>query len=128
MADKSLFDIPTELRDLTEQCIKAQSAYGQLMQSMTQAMTQAMTNWPGTQSNPMAAGFKEVQDRAMEFAKENAESSFAMANDLANAKDMTEVLAIQSQYAQSQFQTYAHQIQELGLMTSEAMGSVVKKV
>ncbi|MDJ0512581.1 MAG: phasin family protein [Methyloceanibacter sp.] len=97
------------------------------MQSMTQAMTQALTNWPGAQSNPMAAGFKEVQDRAMEFAKENAESSFAMANDLAKAKDMNEVLAIQSQYAQSQFQAYAHQIQELGRMTGEAMGSVVKQ-
>jgi len=127
MVDKSLFDIPTELRDLTEQCIKAQTAYGQFMQSMTQAMTQAMSNWPGTQSNPMSSRFKEVQDRAMDFAKENAESSFAMANDLAKAKDMHEVLTIQSQYAQTQLQTYARQVQELGRMTSEAMGALPDK-
>ena len=44
MVEKSVFDIPTELRDLTEQCIKAPTAYGQLMHSITQAMT----NWPGT--------------------------------------------------------------------------------
>ena len=124
MIDKSLFDIPTELRDLTEQCIKAQTAYGQLMHSLTQSLT----SWPGAQSNTMAAGFKEVQERAMEFAKENAESSFALAKDLASAKDMHEVITIQSRYAQTQLQTYARQVQELGRMTGEAMGSMARQI
>ena len=123
MVEKSVFDIPTELRDLTEQCIKAQTAYGQLMHSITQAMT----NWPGTQPKTVVAGFKQVQERAMAFAKENAESSFAMANDLARAKDLNEVLSIQSKYAQTQLQTYARQVQELGRMTGEAMASMVKQ-
>ena len=63
----------------------------------------------------------------MAFAKENAESSFAMANDLARAKDLNEVLSIQSKYAQTQLQTYARQVQELGRMTGEAMASMVKQ-
>jgi hypothetical protein len=37
------------------------------------------------------------------FAKQNAEACFAL--ELANAKDIQDVLAIQSRYAQTQMQT-----------------------
>jgi hypothetical protein len=118
MVDKSLFDLPTELRNLTEQCIKTQTSYGQFMH----LLTQAMSTWPGMPSATLAAGFKQVQERAMEFAKENAESYFELARELASAKDLQEVLSIQSRYAQTQIETYARQVQELGRMTGEASG------
>ena len=63
----------------------------------------------------------------MEFAKENAASSFALARDLAGAKDLQDVISIQSQYAQTQIQTYTSQVQELGRMTGEAMKGIVKQ-
>lgn len=121
MVDKSPFDIPTELRDLTEKSIKAQASYGQLLDFLTQAMKA----WSGAPANTMAAGCREVQERAIEFAKENAESSFALAKEIASAKDLQEVLSIQSRYAQTQIQTYARQVQELGRMTAEAMRGIV---
>lgn len=123
MVDKSPFSIPTELRDLTEQCIKVQASYGQLMHVLTQAITASS----GMPSNTMAAGFKEIQDRTMEFAKENAGSSFALASELASAKDVQDVLSIQSRYAQDQIQTYARQVQELGKMAGDTLGGTVKK-
>ena len=123
MVDKLPFNFPTELRDLTEQCIKAQTSYGQFMHGLTQAINA----WSSVPSNTLAAGFSEVQERAMEFAKENAESSFALARDLASAKDLQDVISIQSQYAQTQIQTYASQVQELGRMTGEAMKGIVKQ-
>jgi len=124
MVDRSLFDIPTELRDLTEQCIKAQTSYGQFMH----LLTQAMNAWSGVPSDAMAARFKEVQERAMKFAKENADSSFAFASELASAKDLHEVLSIQSRYAQTQIQTYARQVQELGRVTGETMRGFVRQI
>jgi hypothetical protein len=54
------------------------------------------------------------------FAKQNGEACFALASELANAKDMQDVLAIQSRYAQTQMQAYALQAQELGRLMSEA--------
>jgi hypothetical protein len=71
-------------------------------------------------SNEVTSGFKAVQDRAVRFAKQNAEACFAMASELANAKDVQDVLAIQSRYAQTQMQTYSIQAQELARLMAEA--------
>ena len=83
---------------------------------------QAMGMWWGAlPPNEMTAGLKAVQDRAVRFAKQNADAGFALATSLANAKDLRDVLQLQSAYAQSQMQTYAAQAQELGgLMTAAA--------
>ncbi len=54
------------------------------------------------------------------FAKQNAEAGFTLASSLANAKDIQDVLALQTHYAQSQMQTYALQVQELGRSSSRA--------
>jgi len=46
----------------------------------------------------------EVQGRpgaATQFVKQNAEACFALASELANAKNIQGVLAIQSRYAQT---------------------------
>jgi hypothetical protein len=69
----------------------------------------------------MTSGFKTVQDRAVRFAKQNADAGFALASSLANAKDIQDVLALQTQYAQSQMHTYAQQAQELGRLMADAV-------
>ena len=75
-------------------------------------------------SNEITSGFKVVHERATQFAKKNAEACFALASELANAKDIQDVLAIQSRYAQTQMQTYALQAQELGRLMVEASQSL----
>jgi hypothetical protein len=82
MADNP-FEIPQSLRDLSEQNLKqAHDAYEQL----TGFVTKAMDAWKGAMpANPMTAGFKDVQDRAMEIAMENAESAFTFAGKICNA-------------------------------------------
>ena len=109
---QSPFEIPQQLRELTEKNVEqASAAYGQFMNAMTQAMSMW---WGALPPNEMTAGLKAVQDKAVRFAKQNAEAGFTLANSLANAKDIQEVLALQTHYAQSQMQTYALQAQELG--------------
>ena len=85
------------------------------------AMNQAMAMWAQSIPAGMTAGFKRVQDRATMFAKQNAEAAFALASDLAKAKDLQQVIALQSRFAQSQMQAYAMQAQELGRLIAEAM-------
>ena len=74
MADNP-FEIPQTLRDLSEQTLKQDptAAYEQLSDFVTQAMDAWMGAMP---ANPMIAGFKDVQGRAMEIAMENAELAF----------------------------------------------------
>jgi hypothetical protein len=85
------------------------------------AMMQAMTMWASaTPPNAMTASFKVVQDRAVKFAKQNAEACFSLASELATAKDITDVLGIQGRHAQTQMQVYSLQAQELGRLVMEA--------
>lgn len=119
------FEIPQQMRDLAEKNVdQARAAYGQFMDAMTQAMGFWTKSLP---ANDAAAGFRAVQDRATKFAKQNAESAFALASDLASAKDVQEVMAHQSRYAQAQMQAYALQAQELARLVTEAMQGLQRK-
>ena len=121
MAQNQPFEIPQQLRELAEKNVEqARSAYGQFMDAMAQASGMWLSALP---SNDMMSGFKTVQERASRFAKQNAEACFALASELANAKDIQDVLAIQSRYAQTQMQAYALQAQELGRLMAEATQS-----
>ncbi len=73
MADNP-FEIPQTMRDMAEQNMKqAHAAYDQL----TDFMTKAMGAWVGAMpANPVASGFKDVQERAVAIAKQNAELGF----------------------------------------------------
>ena len=118
MANNEPFDIPQQFRALAEQNIEqASNAYGQFMNAMTEAMGMW---WSALPPNEMTSGFKAVQDRAVHFAKQNADAGFALASSLANAKDIQDVLTLQTRYAQSQMQTYAAQAQELGRLMADA--------
>ena len=120
MVEQQEFQIPQQLRELAEKSVEqARSAYGQFMD----AMTQAMSAWLSAPTAAMTSGFKAVQERAIQFAKENAEAGFALASELAKAKDLQDVLRLQSNFAQTQMQSYARQAQELGRLMAEATRS-----
>ena len=118
MAEKPSFEIPPELRDFAEKNVEqARVAYGQFMDFMAQAMGA----WTSTTGSDEMTGFKAVQDKAVAFAKENAERSFALASDLARARDIQEVLTLQSRYAQTQIQTFGIQAQQIAWLMADAM-------
>jgi hypothetical protein len=119
------FEFPQQLRELTERNVEhARAAYGQFMD----AFAQAMGTWArAAPSGMMTTGFKTVQDRAVVFAKQNGEACFNLASELATAKDLTDVLSIQSRHAQTQMQTYALQAQELTRLVMEAAQTMQSK-
>ncbi len=125
MAQPPPFEFPQQLRELTEKNLEhARTAYGQFMD----AMTKTMGMWTSaTPANAMTVGFKAVQDRAVKFAKQNGDACFNMATELASAKDLTDVLSIQSRHAQSMMQSYSLQAQELSRLMMEAAQSGMQK-
>jgi hypothetical protein len=82
-------------------------------------MSQAMNAWSSS-GGPEAGNLKAIQERAIAFAKENAERSFSLASDLAKAKDMQEVVTLQSRYVQTQMQTFGIQAQQLSWLMADA--------
>lgn len=118
MAEKPSFEIPPELRDFAEKNVEqARVAYGQFMDFLSNAMGA----WADTSGAAEMTGFSAVQEKAIAFAKENAERSFALASELARAKDIQEVLMLQSRYAQTQMQTFGIQAQQLSWLMADAM-------
>ena len=118
MADDQPFEIPQQLRELAERNVEqARAAYGQFIDAIAQAMGLWATTMP---SNEMTSAVKAVQDRTIEFAKQNGVAYFALASELAEAKDIQDAFAIQSRYAQTQMQTYALQAQEFGRLLADA--------
>ena len=116
MAATPPFEIPPELRELAEKNIEqARAAYGQFMDFLTQAIGA---------SSKASSEFRVVQERAIQFARENADRSFSLGRELARAKDIQEVLTLHSQFMQTQMQSYALQTQELGQLLSEAMHAI----
>ena len=72
-------------------------------------------------SNPMVASFKEVQDRAAEIAKKNADSAFALVEKIAKAQNFQEILTLQTQFAQNQMKALTAQTQELQRLIGDAL-------
>ena len=118
MADNPL-EIPQALRDMSERNLKqARAAYEQLID----VMTKAMGAWIGAMpSNAMAAVVKDVQDRAMQIAKENAESVFTFAGKISNVRPPQDILTLQTQFAQDRMQAFVTQTQQLFSVIEEAI-------
>jgi hypothetical protein len=66
-------------------------------------------------------GFSEVRERAAKFADENANAAFKLAKEVTKARDLQELLSLQSRYVQSQMQWYADQTQEFGMLMAKAL-------
>ncbi len=118
MADNP-FEIPQALRDVSEQDIKqAHAAYEQL----TDFVTKTMGAWTGAlPSNPTATGLKDVQGRAAEIAKKNADSAFALVEKIAKAQNFQEIVTLQTQFAQDQMKAFTTQTQELYKLIGETV-------
>ena len=110
MADNA-FEIPQTFRDVSEQNLKqAQAEYEQLMD----LVTKTMAAWTGAiPPNPMATVVKDMQGRAMQIAKENAESVFTFAGKISNALTPQDIVTLQTQFAQDRMQAFVTQTQQL---------------
>ena len=115
------FDIPEELRQLAEENVeRARQLYLQFMDGVARNMAV----WSPPSSDAVAPGFNEVRERAVKLAKENADAAFALAKGVAQAKDLQELLNLQTRYVQSQMRWYADQTQEFGQLMARALGGI----
>ena len=118
MADNP-FEIPQALRDMSEQNLnQARAAYEQF----TDFVTKTMGSWMGAlPSNPMAAVVKDMQGRAMQIAKENAESVFTFAGKISNALTPQDIVTLQTQFTQDRMQAFVTQMQQLFSVIEESI-------
>ena len=123
MPQDQKFEVPQELRHLAEENVeRARLLYLQFIDGVAQAMT----TWSSASSNAIAPGFREVQERAVKLANENTNNAFKLAKDVAQAKDLHELIDLQTRYVQSQMKWYADQTQEFRRLMTRALTDMKK--
>jgi len=116
MYDKAQMEIPEAVRQVAERNVEqTRVAYNQFMDMARKAQEMVMQS-----QGAMAGAALEIQTRALRYAEQNMEAGFAMASEMARARDVREYLEVQQRHAQKQMQAYASQAQELGTMMRDA--------
>jgi len=124
MSQNNPFEMPQQLREMAEKNVEqARNSYTQFLEAMGKAAGMWSAAIPQSEAT---SGFKAVQDRATRFAKQNADACFNMATELAAAKDIQDIMGIQSRYAQIQMQAFATQAQELSRLMMAAAPTMPK--
>jgi phasin len=109
------FEVPPELRAMTEKSMEqARTAFNTFMASAQQAIS----HFEG-QAKVMQAGAKDVSEKAMGYAERNVANAFAYADRLVHAKDIQQVVALQTEFIQAQMKELAAQVKELGEAASK---------
>ncbi len=116
MTDKTAFEIPDAVREMAEPNVEqSRSAYSQFLEMSRQAQDMMIRS-----TGSMVDVTREMQRRVMRFTEENMEAGFAMATELARARDFKDYLEIQARHGQRQAFLYTQQAQEIGRLMAEA--------
>ena len=117
--DKSNFEVPPEMRAMAEKSVEqAKKAIDGFIAAARHAASTV-----DNQASAARFGAKEVGDLAMRYAERNIVSSFEFAQSLLRAKDVQEVMKLQSDYAKQQLTVLAEQAKDLGQKASKMTGS-----
>lgn len=104
------FAIPTEVRAFAEQGVtQARKAFEGFIEAANQAMGQMQGRAQAAHS-----GATEIAHKSMSYAEQNVAATFDFAQRLMQAKDGTELMALQSEFLSRQMQALSTQVQELG--------------
>jgi phasin len=109
------FPIPPEMRAIAEKSVDQAK---QAMEGFLSAAHRTVSVLEG-QAETARKGAKDVGEKAMDFAERNIASSFDFAQKLVRAKDVQEMLELQTSYIKTQMQVLADQAKELGQSTGK---------
>jgi phasin len=103
------FEIPTDMRKFAEQSVdQARKAFD----GFIAAAHQAVNEMEG-RAHAARSGAMDMSGRAMSFAERNMAESFEFAKNLVRAKDVEEVLKLQTDYVKKQIAVLQEQAKEL---------------
>jgi hypothetical protein len=108
MAENS-FEIPHALCDMAGQDMQLAHA---VPEQASDFLIETM-GWWGAEPSPMHTDFKDIQEQAMDFAKDNAERDFTFAGQVCNAKTTQEILTLHMEFVQDVMQTLVMKTQQL---------------
>jgi phasin len=107
------FQIPPEMRAIAAKTVEQAK---QAIEGFISAAQRTVTTFEG-KAETARKGAKDVGQMAMTYAEQNLASSFDFAQQLVRAKDVQEMLELQTSYIRTQMQVLAEQAKEIGEST-----------
>jgi len=116
------FEIPKEMRAMAEASFdQARKAFEKFLSS-----AQATAGSIEERGATVRAGAKDISATAMSYAEKNVQASLDYAQSLLQAKDLTEIMRLHSEYVQAQMRSLAEQASEMGQIVSRAAMDAAK--
>ena len=115
------FEIPNEMRAVVERSVEqAKLAFNSYIQAAQEAVS-TFEQWVKASQ----VGAQGISKKAMSFAERNVLSAFEFAQKIVQAKDIQELIRMQTEFVQSQIQVLSEQVKDLGeTATKTAMESM----
>lgn len=122
MSEEGRFEIPKEMRSMAEASLdQARKAFEKFVSS-----AQATAGSLGQRGVTVRAGARDVSARALACAERNVEASLDHAQSLLQAKDLTEIMRLHSDFVQAQMRLLAEQASEMGQIVGQAAMDAAK--
>ena len=119
---RNRFEMPKEMRSMAEASFdQARMAFEKFLSG-----AQATAGSFGERGEAVRAGAKEIGAKAVSYAEKNMQASLDYAQALLQAKDLTEVMRLHSEYVQAQMRALTEQASEMGQMASRAAMDAAK--
>ena len=117
MTNGSEYQVPAQMRDFAEKSIEqARHAFEEFIGLAQKAVGSAQVG-----ALAMPSGVKDVGAKAMFYAEANVKAAFDHAQKLVHAKDLQEVMQLQSEYLKAQMATLQEQAKEIGSTVQNAV-------
>jgi phasin len=116
------FEIPKEMRSMAE------ASFDQARKTFEKFLSgaQATAGSIEERGESVRAGAKDISAKAISYAEKNVQASLDYAEKLLQAKDLTEVMRLHSEYVQAQMRSLAEQASEMGQIVSRAAMDAAK--
>ena len=110
MNTKNPFEVPTEMRDLASRSVEqARKAFDTFIGAAHKSASIG-----DTPANPVQQSLADATKRTVAFAETNVKAAFELAERLAQAKTVEDVMKAQGDFLQNQARNIQSQLQEAG--------------
>lgn len=124
MSTRNPFEVPTEMRDLASRSVEqARKAFDTFIGAAHKSAALG-----DTASNPVQQSLADATKRTVAFAQTNVKAAFELAEKLAQAKTVEEVMKAQGEFMQNQAKTLQSQMQEAGEAIQKQFASTAETI
>jgi phasin len=110
-------ELPDSIRGIMKSSIEqARKAFDSFVST-----SENMLHGLDTSSNPVADSLKTLNEKVASITKQNAEANFNLAIQLADARQLSDIVELQNAYMRQQMESFSRQLEELRELTVKAL-------